>query len=513
MTSPTAGKVSSFSVDYLLNPNAGKSNVSDGCNGFESSKYQSVKVEDAQTLCGKSCDYYLWRPNHKGTQGISTIEGLQNILNNLNSGILDSINNALNVDGSGAGTFFNKSGRNLIFKRISAGPGAYIIDSGGIITVGVDASLSTHDPSINDLYNLFYDLSINLNDVSIYIDYKFLQIDSSLTDLYSKDASSIKSGINLGGGVGEIFKGIVGQQIQFRTITSGSAALDISTFGDQVIITFDGSVSGETVWSDPDPVSADIGGINPGDNISLGDNSIEILEKMLYEYFPPNITLNRNPSTAYFQKWVDAPDVSIFGSFNNEDFTKVRIYDASIFINGVGGFSNIPYLDVSSGTFAWNDTTPPYGTNWDDIIYTVKIYNKVGTTNMQPAEASTSIQFFNPYIFGIVDDSINILNISSADIMNLYSLGNKIISPKQNHEINFIRTSGFKIKFVYAYDASYGDLSSVFDVKNDFNVTTSFDSKTLNLNTPWANPSPIPYKVYIKSHWIDVSSFKLIFNI
>jgi len=183
MTSPTAGKVSSFSIEYL--PATGKTYVPTdnihpdnnhtipaGCNdiGGTTKTYETIKITDAETLCGKSCDYYLWRPNHKGTQGISTIDGLQNILNTLNAGVQDSINNALNVDGS-AGVFFQKSGRNLIFKRIAAGPGAYIIDSSGIITVGVDASLSTHDPSINDLYNLFYQLDANLYDISIYIDY------------------------------------------------------------------------------------------------------------------------------------------------------------------------------------------------------------------------------------------------------------------------------------------------------------------------------------------------------
>jgi len=227
--SPTA-EVTSFAVEYIVNPNQtyapaveDVTNIDDnhilpdGCNdlGGTTKTFKTIEITDAETLCGKSCDYYLWRPNHKGTQPISSVTGLQNILNNLTSGLNDSITNALNVDGSGSGVFYQKSGKNLIFKKINPGPGSYIIESDGIITIGVDASLSAKDPSINDLYNLFYQLDTNLSDVSIYIDYKFLQIDASLADLYAKDASSIKTGINLGGGIGEIFKGIAGQQIEF----------------------------------------------------------------------------------------------------------------------------------------------------------------------------------------------------------------------------------------------------------------------------------------------------------
>jgi len=97
MTSPTAGKVSSFSIEYL--PNAGKTyappvedvnfdhnhTVTDGCNdlGGVTKNTEVIKIEDADTLCGKSCDFYLQRSNHKGQQPIGSITDLQRILNGL----------------------------------------------------------------------------------------------------------------------------------------------------------------------------------------------------------------------------------------------------------------------------------------------------------------------------------------------------------------------------------------------------------------------------------------------
>jgi len=259
----------------------------------------------------------------------------------------------------------------------------------------------------------------------------------------------------------------------------------------------DASISGTEIWSDPDPVSADVGGIHNGDILD-GSTSMKILEKMLYEYFPPNITLSTSPFPAgYYEKYQAIPDISINGTFNNYDFTKVRITDVSLYSSLSGGIGTLIYTDSCIGSFSFNDSF--VSPNWEDIIYTVQIFNKVNTIIMPPAEASTSINFVNPYTWGVVDDTIN--------------SGNKLITPKKTNLINFIRDSsaGIKIKFVYAYDASYGPLGSIFDIQNNFNVTTSFDSTIVNLTG--IGLDPIPYQVYIKSHWIDVASFKLIFNI
>ena len=481
---------------------------------------------NAETLCGKSCDYYLWRPNHKGEQPISTITDLQLILNNLSAGIQNSITGAQNVSGDGIGVYYDKSGQDLIFSRINGEYGIELNSSGGVITLAIDASLVTKDPSVNELYQLYYGLEQDLYDISIYIDGKFFEIDSSINDLYLKlhelDASAIQDISNVGGGPGEIFKQISGNTAELRTIASGNANVVVETVGDQVRISLDASVSGAPVWSDPDPVSADVGGIIGGYEVSVGANSIEILEKILYEYFPPNIDLNVVPNissaTGYYQKWVQAPEVSIYGTFNNDDFVKAEIYDASLYINGVGdaGFPPFSYPDVSDGDFYWNDTSPPYGAGWDDVVYNVKIYNKVNGNEMPPADASGAVRFAEPYFYGVVPNTVSASNITETDILAL----NQLVVPKQTNQIDYDVSANYvKIKFVYAYPDSHGKLSTIFDVKNDFNVTSSFDQTTLSVDGPLATPwvSSVLYRVYIKDHWIsftpDVSIFKIIFNI
>ncbi len=344
MTSPTAGKVTSFAVEYIVNPNEtyapavedvtnmdNNHILPDGCNdlGGTTKTFKTIEITDAETLCGKSCDYYLWRPNHKGTQPISSVEGLQNILNNLTSGLNDSITNALNVDGSGTGVFYQKSGKNLIFKKINPGAGSYIIESDGIITIGVDASLSAKDPSINDLYNLFYQLDTNLSDASIYIDYKFLQIDASLADLYAKDASIDGSIARLDASINQLWTYVDGSITQLwdyldssfsgqfvkesslgpKFFWDASGLLDVSVSGGS----FTGDISTSHVFYDPalDPSLAmpnTVGGIPAGTTVYdlQGDSLRSILNDLLFPTQYPTLTapaaaISVAPSTLLYE--------------------------------------------------------------------------------------------------------------------------------------------------------------------------------------------------------------------
>ena len=433
---------------------------------------------DAETLCGKSCEYYLWRPNHKGQQPISSITDLQKVLNNLAAAVTDmDIKGALNVDGPGVGVYYGYENKILYFKRIGEGNKTFVTESpDGIITISVD------DASINDLF--FYLGNLN--------------------------------GVNIGGGSGRIFKQRIGDEFQFRTITSGVGGITIDTIDDRIVINIDSSISGE-LWVDPDPISATIGGVKSGDTFD-GSTSIRVLEKILYEYFPPKVDLNINPSSGYYEKWDPfVPVAQIFGTFDNSNFIKVRVTDVSAYVS-INNTSIVPinippthiiYPNVSDGSFSFTDGSFP---NWEDVIYHLKFYNNVDSNPMPILDVSIGLKFVEPYIWGIVDDTINSGNISASIIQEFRNAGQKLIVPKKSNEIDFERPSGmFKIKFVYAYPETYGDLVNIFDVRNDFNVTSSFEYTTISINL--GAPTLIPYRVYIKRHWIDVSSFKLIFNI
>lgn len=249
-TSAGSGTCSSFSIDYTANTGAvyvppvedatidQNKVLPDGCGGIggTSKSFVITNITDAQTLCGKDCDYYLWRPNQKGEQAITSITGLQQILNSLisNSGVSLSY-----VDGSLAlrdasiawlisRNYLKESSINL---DTSSGfawglNGLLYIDvsvvAGGVSKVYVDDSLFLRDASIAWLdankqpigiyiressigtgfawIGGMLDVSVagknydaSISDIYKYVDGSLALRDSSIKDLYSKDTQQDSS--------------------------------------------------------------------------------------------------------------------------------------------------------------------------------------------------------------------------------------------------------------------------------------------------------------------------------
>ena len=100
--------------------------------------------------------------------------------------------------------------------------------------------------------------------------------------------------------------------------------------------------------------------------------------------------------------------------------------------------------------------------------------------------------FVYPYYYGAVDND----NVTVDSVSNL----TKIIRPKET--INKAFNSNFQT-VVYAYPASYGNLTSIIN-QNNYEVVSSFKKTTLNINT-------IKYNVYYLEN-VNVSNFKYTFK-
>jgi len=504
------GTVTRFSVNYEEKAVSAVTSTSNGVDVCETTVVeqavtsQTIKnydeacavdnptLVDADTLCGRNCEYYLWRPNHKGEQPISSIENLQQILTNLTNSINNaSVTGADNVDQPGIGVYYDRIDKTLAFKTIVGENRIGISENtSGKITIQfegdaiTDASLG---PDFVWLNNKLYVTGGGGGGVSYaYVDGSLGARDASIEKLFINKADLIYVDGSLG---------------------ARDASLEFLFNQDK--------------WFDTDPVSATVGGIYAGDTFD-GSTAIGILDKMLYEYYPSIVNLVLNPSSGYYEKYdVGVGTATISGNFNNSNFVKVRVTDVSSYVSVDGGAiqptnvtpTHISYPDVSSGTFSFFDGSFP---NWEDVIYHIKTYNNVNGKIMPALDSSISLIFVNSYRYGVIDVTNTDISVGTNPIVleNLIKTLDKIPPcPKQTNNVDFIKdpSFGLKLKFIYAYDASYGDLDSIFDVRNDFNVTSSFDSTIINLTG--IGPNPIPYKVYIKNHWIDVDSFKLIFNI
>jgi len=479
---------------------------------------------DADLLNGKPGSYYLWRGNHKGTQEIKTISGLQQILASFSTIAQNAITDGFNVDGSGIGLLYQNQEHALYFKRIrSENNGIILSENNGIITLAFDASLASKDPSTNELYQIVNDLQIEINDLSTYVDSNFFNVDACINDIwdYLNNIDISIGGVNLpeaSPGEGRIFKDSSSNILRFRTLR-GLGDVSISINGDYIDIFIDPSTTNNPIWTDILPVTADVGGISGGDVVTSGINSIELLEDILYEYFVPSVESSlwyqpggvglqipvlNNPQ--YYEKYVDNP-----GSFDISSGFQTK---SKVTVDLITSFSNSTqintdfYMDVSKGN--WNNTSI-ISPGFENLDLWASIQNNFRGNSAPDYDVSLwNISFVHPYYYGVVPNSVDKNNINQ-NILNQYT--KKIIGPKQNHDLVFDASGMTQIKFVYAYDASYGDLSSIFDIKNDFNVTTSFDKTLISISGRPYEPGPTTYQVYIKSHWIDVSTFRLVFNI
>jgi hypothetical protein len=155
------------------------------CDVREVTRTNVYDIYDANLLEGKDGDYYLWRANHKGTQGIPTIQGLQEYLNIIGAAIsaLDpctAVAAANNVSGSGEGVYdhYDSSLRTLYFRRIDAVNELSVTETDGVITITPDLSAYATLAYVNDKVSSI-DASI------IQIDSFILSLDASIDDLYT----------------------------------------------------------------------------------------------------------------------------------------------------------------------------------------------------------------------------------------------------------------------------------------------------------------------------------------
>ena len=156
--------VTLFSVNYLSSSTSSQST--------SSCTTTTTDAIDADTLCGKSCDYYLWRPNHKGEQPIASITDLQNILNS-------TLREISNIPGGDASIYSFTSSNTAYLKTLSGGSNVTISEDSSTITISstggtgdigkytgtfdgtADSSLYisaiTHDLGIGPLQSTIYD--------------------------------------------------------------------------------------------------------------------------------------------------------------------------------------------------------------------------------------------------------------------------------------------------------------------------------------------------------------------
>ena len=200
-----------------------------------------------------------------------------------------------------------------------------------------------------------------------------------------------------------------------------------------------------------------------GKNYPAGTPIENILRDLLCPYAKPTVTLTINPSTTLYDKVTDVVNsigMTAKAVKATENISKVEFYVGNILVNTVtSGVEN-----GGTFTYAYNTT-----------ISTDTTFKAVVTDTKGGSNTSTkSIKFVGRSYYGIVDASLSSLN---AEEIKAHS--NTL---KDTKKLTYAGITTDMGKVYYAYPTSFGALTSIKDLVNNLNYTTSFTQSTVSVD-------------------------------
>jgi hypothetical protein len=320
------------------------------CSTVVKTRIETTHVDDADKLCGQPCEFYLWRPNHKGTQPITSIEGLQTTLNNYSAALL-SIDASLSIvmsdyltDASLSSDFYWYQGTLRVDVSVAGVNKLYVdvslLARDASITYNLnqinqlDASIIRIDASIIEIWTQFNYVDTSLNSIWSQIN----DIDSSISDIYNsgvflKEASlgtsfywdsGFLEASGTGGGVSQEY--VDGSLNNIRATYIPDASLSSDFYWSSNLLKVNASTAGSVVSPDLDyktytPFTGDITFSYTGDLVNriYTVNSIGIKDvSFLYN-------ANDDVSTVTIKKYDASTRVVTFEKDVNDNIIAVHI--------------------------------------------------------------------------------------------------------------------------------------------------------------------------------------------
>lgn len=216
---------------------------------------------------------------------------------------------------------------------------------------------------------------------------------------------------------------------------------------------------GDSEYSNEKPTTATVGGIEEGttfDKLSIQ----EVLDKLLYPYIPPKITLSgkgaegglHSIDTVNGNEYFFVEDITVTIVFGSEKINKIEVYDGETLL--VSKEENI----IEGDNFL-KLTYPLYIVN--DKQLSVKVYDSKNVIE----EKGKWFKFVYPYYVGKLEEDERVIESNIND-----GVSRKYALEKGTHtfEIIFNRAKPF-----IAYPKSYSKLKQIKDL-NGFDMTDLF---------------------------------------
>lgn len=237
------------------------------------------------------------------------------------------------------------------------------------------------------------------------------------------------------------------------------------------------NISSPTLTENITP-NIEVGGIGVGDTLTTGQQITDVLKKLLVKYFEPVITLSADKALINKKgATIEAPiTITATAEKKSDDVIFYSInYDGN---------------DVSTGNNPdGGEITYTHQTDIStDTIFIGSISDGKSTINK-----TIKFEFINPYYYGSVNDN---------EISDFTGLTEEIVKKNINKKVSYTASAEY---LVFAYDATYGDLTSIKD-KNNFENLPAFTKTVMEVNGE-------NYNVYISSDKITCSNFEYTFSI
>lgn len=205
-----------------------------------------------------------------------------------------------------------------------------------------------------------------------------------------------------------------------------------------------------------------VGALEIGDKITEGMNITDVVKALLIKYYPPTVKLTSTPVDKVVEIGESITvNLSAAVTKKSEDVTNVTFYSDADVLEEVT-------TDVAEGgTFTHAVAAP---------VTTTTVFKATATDGKKVSESKVTYKFVHPFYHGVVADKADI------DVTTL----TKLVEDEGDKEVNYIANNQY---VVFAYDASYGDLTSILD-PSSFENLGSFDKSTQTVGT-------VTYNVYV----------------
>ena len=242
-------------------------------------------------------------------------------------------------------------------------------------------------------------------------------------------------------------------------------------------LTYDGELIKADSETTADIVSTvECGAIKVGDRVKAATNLQGVVEQLLIKEESPSVVLTVTMSDGNTYDTIREKGVSVTAT------CKATVTKKSY---------NVKTVQWTSGIIATESSVLESGgayTRTLNMTNTTTVTCKATDVNNLVGSASKPFTFVNPIYVSYIDETIDNMTITE----DLITGGTKILKKKATFSQPIVSANK---KVCFAYDSSYGNLTSIKDTKNGFENIDSFIKSSLNITT--ADGTVVTYYVYL----------------